>query len=550
MKRNPPSNRAPFRGVILPTLLALAVFAIVVDGGPGPASTLRADDSAALETDHAFLDIENWGGTNWQAAGWPAIQIKKVRLERSIVQLGFDSVSPYVIGDSPNFLLRAQLDGRFVFLTNSREVAAGKPGAVLMQKKGRIFEGMLPRGGVLTDAAVDYGKETIHYTRGNLNPGNVNNPRFTSIRFIPARSGAGVGDNGGADSDGGDGNDNGNAGAGAGAGAGVAAVDGWEGFSLGIPAYYGGANWTVATWHGAQGKTVGKGAVVRIGYDELSIYRGAGQAAAGQNFLCRLVFKTGGTVFLTNSADVARRKGDVVIMERKDGCFEATVAGLGELKEVAVDFGESTLAYGRGTWSLNAKNKADVRFNSLKISPGTEARPEKSAQPASIAPASAAAVPQAAGQAGSLNTKAEYSTPAYYGGANWQVAVFTGARGLKLEKGAALRLHFDDASCFNRDANVSFLLRVVFENGKTVYASNSEKITAAAPDGKTARFALDKAARCFEGALAGLDGGGGVVREIAVDFGESTSHLPVPLNEGNSNNPRFSKLTVLEAARK
>jgi hypothetical protein len=228
MKRNPPSNRASFRGVILPALLALAVFAILVCGGPGLASTLRADDSAALETDHAFLDIENWGGTNWQAAGWPAIQIKKVRLERSIVQLGFDSVSPCVIGDSPNFLLRAQLDGRFLFLTNSREVAAGKPGAVLMQKKGRIFEGMLPRGGVLTDAAVDYGKETIHCTRGNLNPGNVNNPRFTSIRFIPARSGAGVGDNGGADSDNGDGSDNGNAGAGigVGTGAGVAAAAG------------------------------------------------------------------------------------------------------------------------------------------------------------------------------------------------------------------------------------------------------------------------------------------------------------------------------------
>jgi hypothetical protein len=229
-------------------------------------------------------------------------------------------------------------------------------------------------------------------------------------------------------------------------------------------------------------------------------------------------------------------------MEQKDGWFEAAVAGLGELKEVAVDFGESSLAYGRGTWSLNAKNKADVRFNSLKISPGTEVRPAKSAQP--VQPASS--VPQTAGQAGSLNTKAEYSTPAYYGGANWQVAVFTGARGLKLEKGAALRLHFDHASCFNTDANVSFLLRVVFENGKTVYASNSEKITAAAPDGKTARFALDKAGRCFEGTLAGLDGG--VVREIAVDFGESTSHLPVPLNEGNGNNPRFSKLTVLEAA--
>jgi hypothetical protein len=555
MKRNPPSNRAPFRGVILPALLALAVFVIVVGGGPGPASTLRADDSAALETDHAFLDIENWGGTNWQAAGWPAIQIKKVRLERSIVQIGFDSVSPYVIGDSPNFLLRAQLDGRFVFLTNSREVAAGKPGAVLMQKKGRIFEGMLPRGGVLTDAAIDYGKETIHYTKGDLNPGNVNNPRFTSIRFIPARDGAGGGDNdGGDDGDNGNGNDNGNTGAGVGAdvdaGAGGAAVAGWEGFSLGIPAYYGGANWAVATWHGAQGKTVGKGAIVRIGYDGLSIYRGAGQAAAGQNFLCRLVFKTGGTVFLSNSADVARRKGDVVIMERKDGCFEATVAGLGELKEVAVDFGESSLAYGRGTWSLNAKNKADVRFNSLKIFSVTEARLAKSEQPASFAPASAAAVPQAAGQAGSLNTKAEYSTPAYYGGANWQVAVFTGARGIKLEEGAALRLHFDEASCFNKDANVSFLLRVVFENRKTVYASNSEKITAAAPDGITARFALDKMGRCFGGTLVGLDGGGGIVREIAVDFGESTSHLPVPLNKDNGNNPRFSKLIVLEAARK
>jgi hypothetical protein len=69
MKRNPPSNRAPLRGAILPALLALAVFAVVVDGGPGPASTLRADDSASLETDHAFLDIENWGGSNWQAAG-------------------------------------------------------------------------------------------------------------------------------------------------------------------------------------------------------------------------------------------------------------------------------------------------------------------------------------------------------------------------------------------------------------------------------------------------------------------------------------------------
>jgi hypothetical protein len=495
-------------------LLALAVLA--AGGGPGAASALRAGESASLENDYTFLDIENWGGPNWQAAGWPAIQIKKVRLERAIVQLGFDSVSPYCTGDGPDFLLRAQLGGRFVFLTNSQKVAAGRPGAVLMQKKGRVFEGVLPRDGVLTDAAVDYGKETIHYTAGGLNPGNANDPRFTSIRFIPApaRSAA---SGGGDDARGG-------------------GAAGWEGFSLGIPAYYGGANWAVAAWHGAQGKVVGRAAVVRIGYDANSVYRDDGTAAPKQNFLCRLVFKAGGAVFLTNSPDVARRKGDVVIMERKDGWFEAVVTGLGELKEVAVDFGESSLAYGRGTWSLNAKNQADVRFNSLEIFPGAAARPEESAPPAA---------PKTAGPAANLKPRGEYSTPAYYGGSNWLVAVFTGARGLELKKGATLRLHFDHASCFNQDENVSFLLRVVFENGKTVYASNSEKIVAAAPGGKTARFALDKAGRCFEGALAGL-GEGGAVREIAVDFGESTSHLPVPLNERNNNNPRFSKLTVLE----
>ncbi|MDR0352010.1 MAG: hypothetical protein LBI02_01190 [Opitutaceae bacterium] len=520
MKTIQPSNRAALRGAVLCALLALA--SAGVGGGFGPGCTLHAGESAALETDHTFLDIENWGGLNWQAAGWPAIQMRKVRLARAIVQLGFDSVSPYVAGSGPHFLLRAQLDGRFVFLTNSQEVAASKPGAILMQKKGRVFEGLLPRGGVLTDAAVDYGKETVHYTAGNLNPGNANDPRFTSIRFIPARAGAGAG----GDSD----SDN------------AAGPGKWEPVSLGFPAYYGGPNWVVATWHDAQGKSVGGGAVVRLGYDANSIYRGDAKTSPAQNFLCRLVFKTGGTVFLTNNPDVARRKGDVVIMEHKDGWFEAAVSGLGELKEVSVDFGESSLAYGRGTWSLNKNPKADVRFNSLKIFPGAEARPAEPARPAP-----AAAAPEPTRPTANLKPKADYASPAYYGGPNWLVAVFTGARGLALKKDATLRLHFDRASCFNQDESVSFLLRVVFENGKTVYASNSEKIVAAAPEGKTARFTLDKAGRCFEGALVG-QGGGGVVREIAVDFGESTSHLPVPLNERNNNNPSFSKLTVLEAA--
>ncbi|AWI09621.1 hypothetical protein [Ereboglobus luteus] len=484
---------APF----LRALLALVVLAGV----------LRADDGVSLETDSTFPDIENWAGTNWQSAGWPAIQLKKNRIDRSIVQLGFDSVSPYNTGAGPNFLLRVRIGGRFVFLTNSAEVAASKPGAILMQKKERIFEGVLPNGGVLAEAAVDYGRSTVHYTAGELNPGNTNDPRFTSLRFIPRNGG---GSDGAAGSGG--------------------AVSDWAPLSFGIPAYYAGANWSVAAWPGARGKTVGKRATVRLGFDGSSVYRGGAQA---QDFLCRLVFKTGGTVFLSNSPEVARRKGDVTVMERKNGCFEAVIDGLGELKEVAVDFGESTMAYGRGTWSLNKKNAADVRFNSLDISPVAEA------QRATAAPQAQPAKPATSAQA------KEYSSPAYYGGPNWLVAVFTGARGLKLSgKNTTLWLHFDGASCFNTGEDVSFLLRVVFENGKTIYASNSETIVTAAPGGMTAKFSLNKTARYFEGALVGL-GNGGAVREIAVDFGESTSHLPVPLNKRNNNNPRFTKLTVL-----
>jgi hypothetical protein len=502
MKKNQHQNKtsgASLRGIAFHTLLALAAFAAV--GGPGTVPALHGGESAALETDHTFPDIENWGGSNWQAAGWPAIRIKKVRLERAtIVQLAFDSVSPYNTGAGPDFLLRVQLDGRFVFLTNSKAVAAGKPGAILMQKKGRVFEGKLPRGGLLSEAAVDFGKETVHFPN-ELNPGNANNPRFTSIRFIPGSDTA-------ADST-------------------AAAV--WEPVSLGIPAYNGGSNWIAASWPGARGKIVGKNAVVRIGYDANSIYRG-GAETPKQNFLCRLVF-SGGALFLSNNPEVARRKGDVAIMEQKDGWFEASVSGLGELKEAAVDFGESSLAYGRGVWILNAKNKAEVRFNSLKIFPAAEAQPAPS-------------VPHAGKPAKNLKIKSEYSTPAYYGGENWLVAVFSGARGIELKKNTTLRLHFDAASCFNKDESVRFLLRVVFKNGKTAYASNSAEIADAA-GGKTAKFVINREGRYFEGVLNGPDEGG-VVREIAVDVGASTSHLPVPLNKNNDNNPRFSKLTVSE----
>jgi hypothetical protein len=465
-----------------------------------------------LESDYTFIDIENWAGPNWQAAGWLAIPIKKARLGRSVVQLSFDSVSPYGRGDGPNFLLRVRLDGQFAFLTNSARVVANKPGTILMEKKGRVFEGVLPRGGVLTEAAVDYGKETVHYAEGDLNAGNNNNPRFTSLRFIPATGEHRAGEQ---------------------SGNGVA----WEAISFDVPEYYAGPNWSVASWSDAKGKRFGAGAIVRLGYDLNSIYRAQGKATPKQNFLCRLVFKSGSTLFLTNNAEVARRKGGVVIMEQKDDCFETHVSGQGELKEVAVDFGESSLAYGRGTWSLNAKNQADVRFNSLKILPVAET---SSAQAAAPKPA-----PEAAPQEQQLKTKIECPIPAYYGGPNWVVAVFTEAAGLKLKKGTALRLHFDHASCFNKDEKVNFLLRVVFENGKTIYASNSRKIADAASGEGTAHLVLNKANRCFEGTLAGLDEGS-PVKEIAVDFGSATSHLAEPLNTDNNGNPRFSKLTVLE----
>lgn len=528
MKKIPYSNGTLFRRKTFAAVRGLAgraLFALVVfaGGGAGLVPALCAGETASLETDYTFPDIENWAGNNWQAGGWPAIQLKKSRVERSVVQLGFDSVSPYTSGDGPNFLLRVQIDGRFVFFTNARKIASGKSGAILMQKKGRVFEGILPNGGMLTDAAVDYGRNTVHYSAGDLNSANNNDPRFTAIRFIPRDAGdVGAGGNAVGDPIG---------------GLIGGASSGWAPLSFGIPAYYAGANWSVATWQGAQGKIVGAHALVRIGFDASSVYRGA---AKMQNFLCRLVFKNGGTIFLTNSAEVARRKGDVVIMEKKTGCFEAGISGLGELKEVAVDFGESTLAYGRGTWSLNEKNTADVRFNSLDISPVSRAQSGQTAQLLADSATSAASGPR--------QTKAEYATPAYYGGQNWLVGVFTGARGLKLTgKPVTLRLHFDSASCFNSSAGerVNFLLRVVFQNGKTIYASNSGTIAAAAPSGKTATFAINKTERCFEGVLAGL-GEGGAVREIAVDFGESTSHLPVPLNERNNNNPRFTKLTVLE----
>jgi len=504
---------------ILLTLCALLALA--------PASPLRADESSSLETDYTYPDIENPGGPNWQVAFWPAIRLKKTTLNSSIVQLGFDSVSPYNSGIGPNFLLRVELDGRFVFLTNSQKIADNKPGAIVMQKKGRVFEATLPRAGVLTDAAVDYGKETEHYTAGDLNPGNANDPRFTSLRFIPAQGAPPPPPA-------------------------AASPAAWEPLSLGIPEYPGGDNWIVATWPAAQGKTIGANAVVRIGFDEQSIYRNAATAKA-QNFLCRLVFQNGASVFLTNSAEVARRKGGVIIMNLKDGYFEAPVSGQGEVKEIVVDFGAESQAYGRGAWRLNESNSADVRFNSLKIFPAAKAPPPAPAQPAQPAPAPApAAAPKpalaapSASASADLQTKAEYSTPAYYGGDNWLVAVFTNARGLNLSgKNTTLRLHFDNASCFNTDENVSFLLRVVLDNGETVYASNSDKIVSAAASGKTARFTLDKTDGCYEGALVGL-GAGGAVSEIAVDFGESTSHLPVPLNEKNANNPRFTKLTVLE----
>jgi hypothetical protein len=512
MKNIRTHSRAPFRRVALCALFTLAGFGS--GGVPAPVVALHADTGVPLENDYTFIDIENWAGANWQAAGWMAIPIKKARLERSVVQLGFDFASPYGTGEGPSFLLRVRLDDRFVFLTNSAKVAANKPDTILMQKKGRVFEGVLPRGGLLTDATVDYGKETVHYTEGDLNAGNANDPRFTSLRFITVRDGAGVG------------------GVQGGGGA------GWEAVSFGIPEYYAGSNWSVAVWAGAKGKRFGEGAVVRIGYDLRSIYRDRDKAVPKQNFLCRLVFKSGGAVFLTNDAGVARRKGDVVIMEQKEDCFEARISGRGELSEVAVDFGESSLAYGRGTWNLNEKNAADVRFNSLQILPVTKTL-DKSPPP----PVPAAPQPVAQGQ--EWTPKGEYGTPAYYGGPNWVVAVFNGAAGLKLKKDTALRLHFDSASCFNTDEKVSFLLRVVFKDGKTVYASNSEKIVSVASGDAAARLALNKAGGFFEGSLAGL-GEGGTVREIAVDFGESTSHLSTPLNADNNNNPRFSKLIVLE----
>ncbi|MDR3228484.1 MAG: hypothetical protein LBT53_03600 [Puniceicoccales bacterium] len=509
MKRNYTSTRRARSGSVLCALAALALHAVA--GGVAPLS-LHARESAALATDYTVSEApQGWKGENWQAGGWTAINIKKPELSgTTVVQLGFDIVSPYNTNVGPNFLLRLKIAGRFAFLTNSPGIAAQKTDVILMRKKGTVFEALLSRSGVLTDATVDYGKETVHYSAGDLNPSNANDPRFTSIRFVPSTDDPTLAAN---------------------------APEQWEPLSLDRPAYTDGSgkNYNVAYWSQAKEKIVGKDAIVRIGFDHMSEY--ADKKNSGQNFLFRLVFKKG-TVFLSNDADVAVRKSNVTILERKDGYFEGRVCGLGELQEAAVDFGAGTLAYGQGTWLLNKKNEADVRFNSLKIFPQTATKPAPQNTPDTAQqanPTPAAAPP----------TGTEFSAPQYYKGNNWHVGAFTRTEGHKLEKGATLRLHFDTSSCYTKDDEVRFLLRVVFQDGRTLYASNNAEVVAASRRRSAVKMTLNREERYFECTLEDHANSSGVVREIAVDFGENTSHLPIALNTKNNNDPRFFKLTIL-----
>ncbi|MDR1941574.1 MAG: hypothetical protein LBQ47_04540 [Endomicrobium sp.] len=125
-------------------------------------------------------------------------------------------------------------------------------------------------------------------------------------------------------------------------------------FKYGAPNYYGGENWAVAVFDGMAGKNIEKEDVIRIGFDSNS---------NSPNFLLRMIYEDGSTVYYSND-NLAGTVAGTVKMTKKNGYYEAVVTRSGKLKEVAADFGATTLHY---NGKLNPNNNGKPNFNSFTV---------------------------------------------------------------------------------------------------------------------------------------------------------------------------------------
>jgi phosphomannomutase len=149
----------------------------------------------------------------------------------------------------------------------------------------------------------------------------------------------------------------------------------------------------------------------------------------------------------------------------------------------------------------------------------------------------------------------KYSTdvPEYYPGANWFSAGFTDMPGRRLSKGDFIRIGYDRTSDYDKNKPSNFLMRIVYSDGKIEYFTNSKEV---ADKQKKGAILMKKNAddKYYEGATAYS----GTVKEIVVDFGQTTTHYRPDyspernenqnLNPTNDGNPRFNSLSIVAPA--